>query len=558
MALWLWRGKPLRPGLPVAAVGLGPCRSSSPTCAWRSGSPSGWTAKGASRRPVTPGSSSGVPSRLRPAARGGRSRSRRSLARSASRCSCAAGAFAFLALVLPRPRCRRCSSSWLGRAARRASRLGISRTSCRSWRRSSASAPRGSSGTSGPRLLPSPSARSRGARPGADRRDPGSARLAERRPGRWVARTLGSSEQLKGPKAWLDAHVDPGAVLFPYSAVYLAALPTTREGDALPTPSGERSPRPESDRSAGSGGLRLGADRRELVDFERLDAALGDGFERVRAGGWLLIRGAGRSRATVRPSAPSTPRSRPRARPRWASGRSSSAGTTPRRPGSSAARSGASARPAHRAGTAPEPVAAGWNLNARDSLDPHRPGSSVDEDRALALRRVDLEEARAAGEVPADRRAERVARSEGERGGGRRRGRRRARRVASLRRGRARRTPRRRRPERPFLDESEPEEANAAPAAASAAGRGRRRDRVRDRDACERRRADEVPGREDGAAREPEQGRDGDRHGGEERREPRLGAESPEEGRAGEDDRQDREPAHRGRAARWRSRSDST
>lgn len=105
---------------------------------------------------------------------------------------------------------------------------------------------------------------------------------------------LGSSEQLADAKAWLDASVDSDAVLFPYSAVYLAALPTTREGDALPYAQRETllraldridPPVPEVFVSVPVG--------ESSVDFERLDAGLGDGFERVLAGGWLLIRGSG-------------------------------------------------------------------------------------------------------------------------------------------------------------------------------------------------------------------------------------------------------------------------
>jgi hypothetical protein len=105
---------------------------------------------------------------------------------------------------------------------------------------------------------------------------------------------LGSARQVAGAKAWLEASVGPGAVLYPYSAVYLAALPVTREGDALPYAQRETllraldrvdSPVPEVFVSVPVG--------ESDVDFPRLDAELGDGFERVRAGRWLLIRGRG-------------------------------------------------------------------------------------------------------------------------------------------------------------------------------------------------------------------------------------------------------------------------
>lgn len=105
---------------------------------------------------------------------------------------------------------------------------------------------------------------------------------------------LGSPERLAGAKAWLEANVDPGAVLYPYSAVYLAALPTAREGEALPYAQREtllraleriEPPVPEVFVSVPIG--------ESSVDFGRLDTALGRGFERVRSGGWLLIRGSG-------------------------------------------------------------------------------------------------------------------------------------------------------------------------------------------------------------------------------------------------------------------------
>jgi Dolichyl-phosphate-mannose-protein mannosyltransferase len=106
---------------------------------------------------------------------------------------------------------------------------------------------------------------------------------------------LGSSDELAEPKAWLEANVDPGAVLFPYSAVYLAALPTTREGDTLPYAQRETllraldrvdSPVPEVFVS-----IPIGESR---VDFARLDDLLGPGFERVRFERWLLLRGGAR------------------------------------------------------------------------------------------------------------------------------------------------------------------------------------------------------------------------------------------------------------------------
>jgi mannosyltransferase len=105
---------------------------------------------------------------------------------------------------------------------------------------------------------------------------------------------LGGADELTPAEEWLEANVDPGAVLFPYSVVYLAALPETRDGDALPYAQREtllRSlgridpPVPELFVS-----VPIGASE---IDYGRLDELLGAGFERVRLGGWLLVSGSG-------------------------------------------------------------------------------------------------------------------------------------------------------------------------------------------------------------------------------------------------------------------------
>jgi hypothetical protein len=105
---------------------------------------------------------------------------------------------------------------------------------------------------------------------------------------------LGAPREVAAARDWLEANVDPGAVLYPYSAVYLAALPKAREGDALPYAQRETllralgrvdPPVPELFVSVPIG--------ESGVDYERLDALLGDELERARLGGWLLIRGEG-------------------------------------------------------------------------------------------------------------------------------------------------------------------------------------------------------------------------------------------------------------------------
>lgn len=109
-----------------------------------------------------------------------------------------------------------------------------------------------------------------------------------------AASAVGSAVQVERPKAWLEANVDPGAVVFPYSAVYLAALPVTREADALPYAQRQTvvralervdPPVPELFVSVPIGVSRL--------DWSELQALLGEEFEPARFGQWLLVRGRG-------------------------------------------------------------------------------------------------------------------------------------------------------------------------------------------------------------------------------------------------------------------------
>lgn len=105
---------------------------------------------------------------------------------------------------------------------------------------------------------------------------------------------VGSPEEVADPKAWLMEEVGEGAVVFPYSAVYLAALPATRDADALPYAQRETLVRalervdplvPEVFVSVPIGS--------SLLDRFRLEELLGDDFEFVRFDQWLLIRGDG-------------------------------------------------------------------------------------------------------------------------------------------------------------------------------------------------------------------------------------------------------------------------
>jgi hypothetical protein len=108
------------------------------------------------------------------------------------------------------------------------------------------------------------------------------------------ALALGSEQNLAPAQAWLERNVDPGAVLFPYSAVYLAALPATRHATALPYAQRETLLRALP---------RIHTPVRELlvsvpVGASRLDRGMLDGlvrrhFEVRRFGPWLLLRGDG-------------------------------------------------------------------------------------------------------------------------------------------------------------------------------------------------------------------------------------------------------------------------
>ncbi|MGH3004791.1 MAG: hypothetical protein ACRDOS_02595 [Gaiellaceae bacterium] len=105
---------------------------------------------------------------------------------------------------------------------------------------------------------------------------------------------LGSEERLAAPAAWLDAAVEEGDVLFPYSAVFLAGLPATGEAHALPY-----SQRTLILRSM----ERIEAPVERIVvsvpigpaslDLEGLERRLGSRFEARPFDGWLLLEGKG-------------------------------------------------------------------------------------------------------------------------------------------------------------------------------------------------------------------------------------------------------------------------
>lgn len=105
---------------------------------------------------------------------------------------------------------------------------------------------------------------------------------------------LGTEEHVAAPADWLNDTVRAGDVLYPYSAVYWAGLPATGRAHVLPYSQRELILRaaeriePPVGRVVVS--IPLGEAR---LDRERLDEALGEGFVAHPFGGWLLVEGTG-------------------------------------------------------------------------------------------------------------------------------------------------------------------------------------------------------------------------------------------------------------------------
>jgi Dolichyl-phosphate-mannose-protein mannosyltransferase len=105
---------------------------------------------------------------------------------------------------------------------------------------------------------------------------------------------LGAEQNVAAPAAWLNETVGAGDVLYPYSAVYWAGLPATGEANVLPYSQRELILRaaeriePPVERvlvsvPVGDSGL----------DRARLEEELGESFVARRFGGWLLVEGTG-------------------------------------------------------------------------------------------------------------------------------------------------------------------------------------------------------------------------------------------------------------------------
>jgi hypothetical protein len=109
-----------------------------------------------------------------------------------------------------------------------------------------------------------------------------------------AGRALGGEDALAEPSAWLRRVAGPGDVLFPYSAVYLSALPATGQATALPYGQSsllletlERAPRPVREVFVS---VPLGE---ASLEHTILRQELGPRFSYKRFDRWLLIRTPG-------------------------------------------------------------------------------------------------------------------------------------------------------------------------------------------------------------------------------------------------------------------------
>jgi hypothetical protein len=101
---------------------------------------------------------------------------------------------------------------------------------------------------------------------------------------------LGAERELAGPAGRLRAEIRPGDVLFPFSSVHLAALPASARARALPRAQPELLARAirRVELPAGSVFVSVPVAHSE-IRLDRLRARLGDGFRVERIDGWLLL-----------------------------------------------------------------------------------------------------------------------------------------------------------------------------------------------------------------------------------------------------------------------------
>jgi hypothetical protein len=105
---------------------------------------------------------------------------------------------------------------------------------------------------------------------------------------------LGSEERLAAPGAWLAATLQEGDVLYPYSAVFLAGLPATGEAHTLPYSQRTLILRSLERIETPVGRIVVSVPVGSAsLDLAGLEERLGSRFEARPFGGWLLLEGKG-------------------------------------------------------------------------------------------------------------------------------------------------------------------------------------------------------------------------------------------------------------------------
>jgi hypothetical protein len=108
------------------------------------------------------------------------------------------------------------------------------------------------------------------------------------------ATATGSRERLAAPAAWLRGTVEEGDLLFPFSSVFLAGLPATGDGISLPYSQTTLLERAADRLDGPSGAVVVAVPVGEAaVDRARLRDDLGGGFDVEVFPGWLLLRAEG-------------------------------------------------------------------------------------------------------------------------------------------------------------------------------------------------------------------------------------------------------------------------
>jgi hypothetical protein len=108
------------------------------------------------------------------------------------------------------------------------------------------------------------------------------------------ATATGSRERLAEPAAWLRATVEEDDLLFPFSSVFLAGLPAAGEAVSLPYSQTTLLERAVARLDEPPGAVVLAVPVGEAaVDLGGLRAELGAGFDAQEFSGWLLIRAEG-------------------------------------------------------------------------------------------------------------------------------------------------------------------------------------------------------------------------------------------------------------------------